>query len=228
MVANREHYDQMLRQLVERIGSLGDLVAESIDSSMQALEHQNRTEARRIVDRDNEIDQERYLIERDTLTLIATQQPLAGDLRVLIAVLAIATELERIGDYSEGIATLVLRLGEQPIRSGLEEIHEMAALTESLLRQAVRAFCERDLEAAGDVWVRDDEVDVLYERVFRRLLNEMLDDRATIPINTYLLWVAHNVERMADRVGNLAERVAFVVTGNGATFYEGRSSAGAE
>lgn len=222
MTATREHYDELLSELDGRVLALGDLVARAINTCIDALARPDLVGARAVIDEDSDIDQQRYLIEKDALLLIATQQPLAGDLRRLAAVMAIATELERIGDYCEGVATLAIRLGDEPLPDRYDEIRAMAKLTENLLRQVLAAYRDRDLEAAGDVWRRDDEVDDLYERVVRHMLTQMLEEPTTIRINTYLLWVAHNVERMSDRVGNLAERVAFVVTGNAAAFYEGR------
>lgn len=216
----REHYDAMLRALDDQIIELGELVASTIESCVDALDSGDVVAAQRLIEADNEIDDKRYEIERAALLLIATQQPLAGDLRNIASILTIATELERIGDYCEGIAKLSLRMAAETIDVPMVDIRRMATITERQLRRALVAFKERDLEAAGAVWSQDDEVDSLYGEVFQKLLAEMVQDRETVRGGTYLLWVAHNIERMADRVTNIAERVAFVVTGDVGAFRE--------
>lgn len=216
----REHYLKLLQELDDQILGMGELVSSTIASSMDALEHRDVAHAQQLIEADNEIDEKRYDIENQALLLIATQQPLAGDLRVIAAILTIATELERIGDYCEGIAKLTLRMAAEPLFAPVSEIHSMAEITQTLLHMSLEAYRRRDLKAAAAVWMRDDEVDGLYEQVFRELLAEMVADPGTVRRGTYLLWIAHNLERMADRVTNIAERVAFVVTGDVATFRE--------
>lgn len=216
----REHYDQLLKDLDEAVLAMGDMVANTIAGCIRALERRDVVGARHLIQADNFIDEKRYEIETQALLLIATQQPLAGDLRNVAAILTVATELERIGDYCEGIAKLTLRMAAEPAMGDLGDIRSMAEIVPQLLREALVAFGDRDVEAAGRVWVRDDEVDSLYEQVFRQLLAEMVEDPTTVRQGTYLLWVAHNLERMADRITNIAERVAFVVTGNVAVFRE--------
>lgn len=216
----REHYVELLKSLDGEILAMGDMVVETIGTAVDALERRDVQLARHLVDADSEIDAKRHDIERDALLLIATQQPLAGDLRNIAAILTIATELERIADYGEGIARLTLRMASEPITASIEEIHSMINLTQRLLAQVLRAFQDRDIDAAARVWSRDDEVDDMYERVFRQLVAEMIADNSTVRSRTYLLWIAHNIERMADRVTNIAERVAFVVTGDVAAFRE--------
>ena len=214
----REHYDQLLQELDDAMLALGELVGSTIVDCVSALEQRDIVRAKRLIEADRQIDERRYDIENQALLLIATQQPLASDLRTVTAVLTIATELERIGDYCEGIAKLTLRMAAEPALGPLTTIHAMAEIVPRLLRQALQAFRDRDVEAAGSVWMQDDEVDALYEHVFRQLLAEMATDPTTVRRGTYLLWVAHNLERMADRVTNIAERVAFVVTGEVAIF----------
>jgi phosphate transport system protein len=214
----REHYDALLRQLDGQVLKLGDLVADTIGRCVESLEDRNVELAQRLIAADSLIDESRYDVENQALVLIATQQPLAGDLRTITAVLTIATELERIGDYCEGVAALALRMAADPVEGPLTEIRAMGTITQQLLLQALDAYRNRDVDAAGEVWMQDERVDDLYEEVFRKMLAEMSADRATIRRGTYLLWVAHNIERMADRVTNIAERIAFVVTGDVAAF----------
>ncbi len=214
----RERYDAMLQELDDQVLELGELVATTIESCVNALDTRNAAAAQRLIEADNRIDDKRYEIERAALLLIATQQPLAGDLRNIASILTIATELERIGDYCEGIAKLSLRMAAETIDVPMADIRRMSTITERLLRRALVSFKERDLEAAGAVWSQDDEVDSLYGEVFQKLLAEMVENNETVRGGTYLLWVAHNIERMADRVTNIAERVAFVVTGDVGAF----------
>jgi phosphate transport system protein len=195
-------------------------VARTVVASVEALECRDAAAAQRLIEADDQIDEKRYHIERDTLLLIATQQPLAGDLRLVASILTIATELERIGDYCEGICRLTLRLAAEEVELQLSEMRQMAEVTERQLRDVLTAYKNRDLEAAGQVWARDDKVDELYEQTFRKLLAGMTNDPSAVRRNTYLLWVAHNLERIADRVTNIAERIAFVVTGDIQAFRE--------
>lgn len=216
----RERYLELLQQLDDQVLSLGDLVASTISKSVRALECYDVAEAQRLIEADNQIDARRYEIENQALLLIATQQPLAGDLRTIAAILTIVTELERIGDYCEGIARLTLRMAAESVTGQLEDIQTMADITEELLRQALVAFRDRDVEAAGTVWQQDDEVDALYAQVFRKMVLNMTTDKTSVKLGTYLLWVAHNIERIADRVTNISERIAFVVNGDIGAFRE--------
>ena len=214
----RERYDEELHRLDEQIMEMGSRVGETIAACIAALDRLDVDTAQRLIEADSYIDAMRYDLEGKALLLIATQQPLAGDLRIITSILTIATELERIGDYCEGIAKITLRMAAEPVPGPLSDINTMADITQQLLQQSLQAYRNRDVEAAGEVWLQDDRVDELYERVFRRMLLEMVEDKATVRRGTYVLWVAHNLERMADRVTNIAERVAFVVTGEVGTF----------
>lgn len=216
----REHYQELLRQLDAQVIVMGEMVERSIADCMEALENADAGRAQELVDADDHVDEQRYAIENQALLVIATQQPMAGDLRVLASVLTIVTELERIGDYCAGIAKLTLRMVAEPVQGPMQDLQAMANITRQLLRQAMQAFATRDVEAAGDVWRQDDDVDALYEQVFRRTILNMVTDKTSVRTGTYTLWVAHNFERMADRITNIAERVAFVVTGDVALFRE--------
>jgi phosphate transport system protein len=214
----REHYERLLRELDSHVLELGEIVACTIAQSIDALENLDVDLAQQLIETDSQIDQRRHEIEAQALVLIATQQPMAGDLRTVTAILTIATELERIGDYCEGIAKLTLRTAAEPMAIPVTDVRSMALLTQRLLCDALESYRDRDIETAGTVWAEDDVVDELYEQVFRSMIAGMIADRSTIRSRTYMLWVAHNIERMADRVTNIAERVAFVVTGDVADF----------
>lgn len=214
----REHYDLQLRHLDAQVLEMGQVVADTIAQCVDALEALDVDAAQHLIEFDSQIDQQRYEVENGALLLIATQQPLAGDLRTVAAILTIATELERIGDYCEGIAKLTLRMASEPIAVQMTDIRTMALLTQRLLRESLDAYKGRDVEMAGVVWSRDDEIDELYGQVFRSMIAGMIADQSTVRGRTYMLWIAHNIERMADRVTNIAERVAFVVSGDVATF----------
>ncbi|MDO8672563.1 MAG: phosphate signaling complex protein PhoU, partial [Dehalococcoidia bacterium] len=149
----------------------------------------------------------------DCLSLMATQQPMARDLRLIIAVLLIGTELERMGDHAEGIAKITLMLADEPLLKPLVDIPRMADKAREMLRRSLDAFIARDAEAAKKIAAEDDEVDALYDRVYQELLTFMISDPRNITRATHLLWVAHNLERIADRATNICERVVFTVTG---------------
>lgn len=216
----REHFQEQLLRLDGQLVEMGELVAGTISRCARVLETMDAGAAQDIVEADSTIDGKRYEIETQAVLLIATQQPLASDLREVVAILTIASELERIGDYCEGIAKLTLRMAAEPVRGPLPDIGAMAGATENLLRAVLLAFQNRDIAAAGNVWAEDDVVDDLYAQTFRKQLLEMAANHAYIRQGTYTLWIAHNFERMADRVTNIAERVAYVVTGDIGSFRE--------
>ena len=167
------------------------------------------------------INRKRFEIEEAALLQIATQQPMASDLRRLAAILHIVTDLERMGDYASGIARICIEIGEQPHVKPLIDIPRMSDKAVSMLRRALDAFVERDVAAAEAIAAEDDEVDALYQQVYRELLTIMLANPRTIDQATHLLWAAHNIERVADRVQNICERVVFVVTGRMREFSRG-------
>jgi phosphate transport system protein len=159
------------------------------------------------------INAKRFEIEEQALVLIATQQPIAGDLRTIAAILEIITELERIGDYAKGIARINIMIGDDPLLKPLIDVPVMAEKARDMLHRSLKAFIQRDVEAAKTIPKEDDEVDNLYDQVYRELLTYIMADPRTIEQANYLLWVAHNLERAADRVTNICERVLFMVTG---------------
>jgi phosphate transport system protein len=167
----------------------------------------------RLIAGDQIINEERYGIESDTLALIATQQPAASDLRTLAAILEIVTELERIGDYAKGIARINELIGEQALIKPIVDLTRMAQEAQDMLHQALDAFVRRDLELAHAIPARDELVDELYKQVYRELIALVIARPNRIEQSNYLLWAAHNLERAADRVTNICERVVFTVTG---------------
>lgn len=209
----RGSFEKELQRLKNEVIALGRMSKEAILESVQALKKRNMKVSKELIANDQLINRKRYEIETDTLVLIATQQPMASDLRTLAAILEISTELERIGDYAKGIAKINLMIGEKPLIKPLIDIPRMADIALDMLDQSIIAFSNLDLELARSIPARDDEVDALYDQVYRELLTIIMADPKTISQANYLLWAAHNLERTADRVSNICERVIFTVTG---------------
>ncbi len=209
----RASFDRELQRLVDQVLVLGSMVEEALTDSVEVLKQQDREAARDLIARDRLINEKRYEIEADALTLIATQQPMAGDLRMLAAVLELSSELERIGDYAKGIAKITIMIGEEPLMKPLIDLPTMASKASEMLDDALEAFSRQDADVARDIPPRDDEVDALYDQVYRELIALIMAKPRRIEQANYLLWVAHNLERAADRVTNICERVVFTVTG---------------
>src|SRR5579885_1843655 len=212
-MSGRETFDRELRRLQDEMLVLASMVDQAIGNAMEALRHLDAVGAQRIIHADREINAKRYAIEEMVVTTIATQQPMARDLRTILAILHITIELERIGDYGAGIARIVLMHGDQELLKPLIDLPRMAELARTMLRCALDAFVQRDGQLARQVASHDDAVDALYDQVYRELLTYMLQDPHTSDRATWLLWVAHDLERIGDRVTNLCERVVFLVTG---------------
>jgi phosphate transport system protein len=209
----REDFDQQLNILEQEVGVLAGFVEKSIHRSVEALKHRDLEESRQVIQDDDYVDQKRFEIEERCVDLIATQQPMARDLRAIIALLHIVVELERMGDYAEGIGKISLAMGEAPPLKPLIDIPRMADKATEMLRDSIDSLLSRDVIKANQVCQADDEVDDLYDQVYRELLLFMIQDPQTIQRATYLLWVSHDLERIADRATNIAERVIFLVTG---------------
>jgi phosphate transport system protein len=209
----RTAFVQSLRDLQDGVLALGSMVEKAVGRSVESLRNQDTALAQKVIDEDEQINSARWQLEDATIQLMATQAPMAGDLRRIAAVMHIATELERMADHAEGIAVLTLRTADEPLLKPLIDIPRMADISRELLLDALDAYIENDAERARQIARRDDEVDHLYEQVYRELLTYMISDPRTITRATHLLWVAHNLERIADRVTNICERVVFVVTG---------------
>jgi phosphate transport system protein len=213
MVQARGTLDRDLTQIEDNILRLGSMVEEAIQRAITALKRRDVELARQIIVDDDAINSLRYAIEEQSLTTIATQQPVASDLRTIVAAMHIAVDLERMADHAEGIAHLVIRMADEPLLKPLIDLPRMADVACDMLRASLDAFVARDPEAARAVVPRDDEIDQLYDQIFRELLTYMLQDPRNINRATFLLWVSHNIERIGDRITNVSERVVFMTTG---------------
>ncbi len=205
--------DHGLKELHADVLTLGSMVEKSIQRSVEALRTRDASVARRVIEDDARVNALRFQIEDRALLLIATQQPIVHDLRTIAAVLNIITDLERMGDHAEGTATISLMIGDEPLLKPLLDIPRMAETVTDMLRQALLAFTDHDVVSARRVAAEDDAVDALYNQVYRELLTFMIGDPRTIHQATLLLWAAHNLERIGDRVTNICERVLFTETG---------------
>jgi len=209
----REAYLHQLQELRDNVVSMSSLVDKAIARSVDALRRQDVQLAREVVVADRQINRLRWQTEEKALLVIATQAPMARDLRVISAVIHIVTELERMADHAAGNAKIVIDTANEPLLKPLVDIPRMADLARAMLSDSITAFIEADADAARAVSKRDDQVDDLYNQIYRELLTYMMADPSTINRATRLLWAAHNLERIADRVTNICERVVFSVTG---------------
>jgi phosphate transport system protein len=209
----RTTYHKKLREIQDDILVMGSMVGKAILRSIDALKNRDLELANQIITNDQKVNNLRFSIEEKCIELIATQQPMAGDLRIIVAILNITTEIERIGDYAVGIARITILIGDEPLLKPLIDIPRMAELTTDMLRRSLDAFVNRDAEVAKKIIAEDDLIDNLYDQVFRELLIFMAEDPKTITRATRLMWTAHNLERAADRVTNICERIVFIITG---------------
>jgi phosphate transport system protein len=209
----RETFERELQSLRDEVMILGSMVEKAILASVDILKRRDMPGARQLIAEDRILNTKRFAIEKEALVLIATQQPMAIDLRILAAILDITTELERMGDYAKGIAKINLMIGERPLIKPLVDIPRMAEKASDMLHRALDAFARLDVDLARAIPLEDDEVDNLYNQVYRELMTYILTDPTAIEDANYLLWAAHNLERAADRVTNICERVVFTATG---------------
>lgn len=209
----RETLDREFHHLQDEVLLLGSMVEQAILDSVEALKRRDLTVARRIYQGDRLINEKRFAIENAILVLIATQQPMAHDLRFLAAILEVDTEMERIGDYAKGIAKVIMRMGDNVSNIPIRELTRMAEISVSMFHRALSAFVNEDSDMARIIPAEDDQVDELYNEVYHILVKSMIADPNTIDHGSLLLWVAHNLERTADRVTNICERTVFIATG---------------
>ena len=209
----RKTFDESLQSLQDEVLVLASMVQEMVTASAQALADRDVERAERLIEQDTNVNRKRFQIEAGLLTLIATQGPIARDLRHVAALLEIITELERIGDYGKGIAKIVLMLGEPEFEAPMPTLQTMALRATEMLREALDSFIRQDVPAAREIAARDDEVDALYNRAYEQLLDLIIEDPNRIEQANQYLWAAHNLERVADRVTNICERTIFTVTG---------------
>jgi len=209
----RESFQEDLENLKGRVSQLGRRVEAAIIDAVDALRRGDLEKSRALMSKDREINEERFDIESDILVLVATQQPMASDLRLVAAMLELTTELERIGDYAKGIAKINLLIGERRLIDPPAEIPQMAVKAKDMLHRSIDAFMHQNVDLAEAIPLEDDEVDALYNKVYADLLECIMGDAGRMEQANYLMWAAHNLERTADRVTNICERVIFTATG---------------
>jgi phosphate transport system protein len=209
----RELFERKLRELQDDVLIMGSMVEKAVSRSIESLRNRDQTLSNAVVNDDVVINSKRYELEEKCIHIIALQQPMAADLRIIVAVLFIASELERMADHAEGIARINLMLGDEPLPRPLGPIVEMADRASDMLRRALTSFVERDDASARAICDEDDVIDGLYDETYHALIQEMIRTPADVQLITYLIWTCHNLERIADRVTNVCERVIFMVTG---------------
>jgi phosphate transport system protein len=209
----RDAYLNQLQELRDDVVALASMVDKAIARSVDSLKRQDVNLARQVFEADAEINSLRWRTEERALQVLATQAPMASDLRIISAVIHIAVDLERMGDHAAGTAKIVIDTASEPLLKPLVDLPRMSELARAMLADSVTAFIEGDAQKAREIVDRDDEVDQLYDQIYRELLTYMMADPSTINRATHLLWAAHNLERIADRVTNICERVIFAVTG---------------
>jgi len=212
-MTSQHAFDQKFISIRDNLLRIGQLLDAAIERALTALKNQDESLARQIVADDVTINDLRFTVEEDCLALIATQQPAASDLRAVISAMNIVNDMERMADHATGIAKTVLRMGNQPLIKQLNDIPRMGNFARDMLKRSLDAFLARDAEAARAIAIQDDEIDHMYKAVFDEVIQMMARDPNAIQGGTYLLWCAHNLERIGDRVTNIAERVIFMTTG---------------
>lgn len=205
--------DQEIKLVQDEMLLLGSLAEQAVLNAVDALRRRDVAAAKSIYSEDQKINSKHFAIENHILIIFATQSPLARDLRILAAMLEIITELERIGDYAKGIAKVAMRLADDETSIPIREISTMADKATSMLHRALGAFVSEDLAAAYAIPREDDEVDELYITIYRKIVQNMIKNPETIDHTNQILWVIHNLERTADRVTNICERIVFIVSG---------------
>ena len=209
----RADFERKLNLVQDEVVELSSMVEKAIFKAIDALKSRDIELSKQVVEEDDDIDNKQQALEDLCVDLIALEAPMAVDLRVIISAMMVANELERMGDYAEGIAKISIAMGDLPPLKPLIDIPRMADKAVGMLRRSIEAYVDRDIGGARQVYKDDDEVDDIYERVYRELITYMLADPSAIQRATYLLWVSHDLERVADRTTNIAERVMYLVTG---------------
>jgi phosphate transport system protein len=209
----RKTFEQEIQHMKDEIILLGSMVEQSLLEAVDALKKRDIEASKKIVANDKKINDKRFQLENEVMIIIATQQPMAHDLRVLASILEVISELERMGDYAKGIGVISVRMENEPLLKPLVDIPRMAEIGTSMLHRALAAFVNEDANTARTIPPEDDQVDDLYNQVYRELMTFIMADPKNIERANLLLWVAHNLERFADRVTNICERTIFIVTG---------------
>lgn len=206
-------FEHEIQELKDEIIILGSMVEQAMLDSVEALRKRDMDWSQKVITGDAKINEMRFALENRVMILIATQQPMARDLRVIASILEVISELERMGDYAKGIGVISIRMDDQPLLKPLIDIPVMVVKGTSMLHRALNAFVNEDAETARLIPQEDDEVDNLYNQVYRELMTYVIADPESIERANWLLWAAHNLERFADRVTNICERTVFVATG---------------
>jgi phosphate transport system protein len=209
----RKTFEHEIQQVKDDVLLLGSMVEQAILNTVDALKRRDIKASQEILNADKLINKKRFDIESKLMILIATQQPMAHDLRLLASCMEVISELERMGDYAKGIANINIRMGDAPLLKPLIDVPRMAQKDVDMLHRALTAFVNEDVEAAQKIPVEDDEVDALYNQIYRELMTFVISDPTTMERANWLLWVGHNLERVADRVTNICERTVFIATG---------------
>ncbi len=209
----RIQFEKRMEKLQKQLLQMGELVENSIAKAVQALKEQQVSLAEEVIGEDDEIDRLEMEIEEGCLTLIATQQPMAKDLRKVATLFKMIVDLERMADYATDIAKLVRRIGDEPLIKPLVDIPRMASLTQQMVKESLDAYIQEDVDLAVEMAAKDDEVDKLHKQIFRELFTIMLENPRVITQATHLLFVSRYLERIADHATNIGEEVVFLVTG---------------
>ncbi len=210
----RTAYDREYAVIQDDLLRMSKMVDQAIARALESLQNRDQSLAKQVIEEDEAINTLRFKIEEACLALIATQQPAAHDLRAVIAAMSIVIDMERMADHASGIAKTVIRMSDEPLLKPLIDIPLMVKLARDMLSGSLRAFIEQDAESARSIASKDDEMDILYRAIFDELVEIMAHKPDSVERATYLLWCAHNLERIGDRVTNIAERVVFVSTGD--------------
>jgi phosphate transport system protein len=210
---DRETFEKLLRDIKEEVLVMGNMVEQALGRSIEALKKRDLNLGHQIIADDDKINEKRFNIEKKSIELIASQQPGTDDLIIIVGILNIIIELERIGDYAAGIAKIVIMIGDEPPLKPLIDIPRMSEITIGMVHNSLKALIENDSKAALQVIGMDEVVDSINDQIFRELLTFMMTDPKTINRATRLIWVAHNIERAADRATNISERVVYTITG---------------
>ncbi len=209
----RKLFTQKIQNIKDEVLLLGNMVEDAVVKSVHSLKTKDASLAKQIYQHDIELNDKRYSIENAVLIVIATQQPMARDLRQLASFLDVISELERMGDYAKGIAKVTIKLQDVDLKIPMQEIEKMADLAVGMLRKALTAFINEDAHTASQIPYEDDAVDQLYEDIYHQSVNLMMMEPHNVDNANLIMWVAHNLERLADRVTNICERTVFIATG---------------
>jgi phosphate transport system protein len=209
----RQTLDREIHHLQDEVLLLGSMVEQAMLNAIDTLKRRDKEAAKEVYHNDALINEKRYAIENRVLILFATQQPIAHDLRLLAAILEVITELERMGDYAKGIAKITVIISDDETPIPIREISRMGDLAVSMLHRALSAFINENVNMAYRIPKEDDQVDELYNQIYHKNINAMIANPEIIDHSSYVMWIVHNIERMADRVTNICERTIFIATG---------------